>query len=370
MLKFKMSFLATAVISGSLCLTACGGGSSDNNNSAITPNQSVQTAVLSGKVLNKDTNKPIENATIIVGDNKITTDKDGNYNLANLATGTATITISATGYTTQSLTKNLVSNTNTLDIILVPVAVTNPTTPTTKQNLLGKDLASQYQGTYSLSCKKIALNSTPETKMLSIDSSGKLVFDGNTLFDNSNGIAGVMIKGDNVGMDSIMATNSTNPNYNTLSITDNNSVTVLNNSATNNYLCEGTTISANYFGKNAAKIIRNRIANKTNVECRDGLLNPSTFKTTISMRNDNSIVVGDKVYAGSNFAKSDFGFTILTGIDEYSKNKIASYDYTLRNDDEEAGKGLKIFLDANENFKSLYLDTPDMSQPRTCEVLN
>lgn len=379
MLTFKQSALVTALFSASLALTACGGGSSSDNNPVVnptnpttptestTPTNPVQIASLSGKVINKTTNMPVMGATVTVDDKLATTDKDGNYSISNLTVGSKTITVSAKDFTTQSFNQNLVNNLNSANFVLTPLTIQ---VPTVNRNLFGKELATGYAGTYTLNCKNNDATLPDAIKTIVIDNNGKVMVGQETLFENQKTGSFLLKAASDPSIDGnadgIFLNNNNNANVIQVGIAANKAILFSKNEK-ENYICDISLKNPTYFTDNAVNIIKTRLDKVFNVECRDGILNPTTFKSTVSMLSDNSIKVGDTTYAGTNFRSPNFVFAGLGGI----ANGKNGYQFNLRdNINDPAGKGMMLFFDENENFASLYIDQAGMNQPRTCGVIN
>lgn len=375
MLSSKKNILLATMFLTILNLTACGGSSSTdtpavNSTSPIeptTPTNPIQIASLSGKVIDKTTNMPVIGAMVTVDDKISTTDKDGNYTISNLAVGSKTITVSAKDFTIQSFNQNLVNNFNSANFFLTPPTIK---IPTVTKNLFGKELATGYAGTYTLNCKNNDAALPDAVKTISIDNNGKVMVGQETLFENQKtgsfllkAASDPSIDGD---ADGIFLNNNNNANVIQVGIADNKAI-VFSKNEKENYICDISLKNPTYFTDNAVNIIKTRLDKVFNVECRDGILNPITFKSTVSMLSDNSIKIGDITYAGTNFKSPNFVFAGLGGI----ANGKNSYQFNLRdNINDPAGKGMMLFFDENENFASLYVDQVGMNQPRTCAVIN
>lgn len=158
MSNLKLSTLLGGAIASSLLLTACGGGSSSSESTPqptpTVPANPVQTALLSGTVISKASSTPIAGATISVDQLSVTTDKDGKYTLSNLPTGNKNITVSANGFISQTIQRNLVANTNKLDMALVPVAIVAPPSLLSAISLSPSNTFEAYESDYQLSNEK------------------------------------------------------------------------------------------------------------------------------------------------------------------------------------------------------------------------
>ena len=104
-----------------LLFVACHG----NESSPTSP--PLNTAALTGRITNANTNVPLERAEVMVtqAGQSITTltASNGNYSFfSGLLPGTATITAKATGYTTTAGTTNLSTGSNRYDIQLRPAS--------------------------------------------------------------------------------------------------------------------------------------------------------------------------------------------------------------------------------------------------------
>src|SRR5207237_9681045 len=97
------TYTATASASGyasqgaSVTLTA---GNTTTQNFALAPNP----GTITGTVTDSGTGAPIAGATVSYGGGSTTTDGSGVYTLANVAEGSYSVTVAATGYTSQSRT--------------------------------------------------------------------------------------------------------------------------------------------------------------------------------------------------------------------------------------------------------------------------
>jgi Carboxypeptidase regulatory-like domain len=90
-----------------------------------TPTETFHLAALSGLVTDAVSGQPIGGATVAVTPSggtpfTVSTGIDGRYSMTGLSTGNANVNVSAAGHQSQSVTKNLVDGSNTLDVQLRP----------------------------------------------------------------------------------------------------------------------------------------------------------------------------------------------------------------------------------------------------------
>jgi len=93
----------------------------------------IPTATVSGLVTDMS-GAAVAGATVKVGSRTATTGADGRYEMQNLPVGFATIITSAAGFVSQSVSLNLVAESNTHDIVLVPAGAWGQRAPLIEAN--------------------------------------------------------------------------------------------------------------------------------------------------------------------------------------------------------------------------------------------